>query len=392
MMVVIANKLRDNIESSALKNIEHKSAVGCYEAATFVKNLKKLQFDKLLIDMTAIRDAGINESWDSFKELLEANNVFILYDDTNCDKMILSNLVSRGFYNFSSNVDEISKLIEHPNMFADVQKYMISSIPKKTVPTQEPVIAPSKENSSPKKMIDQDILDAFKNEYRVSYDDVNLIPTQLLTILLIYGLLAVISFILIKLLYSDIALKMLNSPPSTLDGVIIDLIIFGVCFIAGTPIIRIAKSKTNSILRFLIVPTLLSLPILLVILKLLTEMNVSIKLLSFLASIVLFYVPFVGTLLVNGSIKKLNSESVDVVKWNIFEKIGMVIATYIFIIPLVYLVFSTLNITIFDGIYSTLYFTNSNSDTFGKFIAIICTVIPILIMVFRMISQRKKGK
>lgn len=392
MMVVIANKLRDNIESSALKNIEHKSAVGCYEAATFVKNLKKLQFDKLLIDMTAIRDAGINESWDSFKELLEANNVFILYDDTNCDKMILSNLVSRGFYNFSSNVDEISKLIEHPNIFADVQKYMISSIPKKTVPTQEPVIAPSKENSSPKKMIDQDILDDFKNEYRVSYDDVNLIPTQLLTILLIYGLLAVISFILIKLLYSDMALKILNSLPSTLDGVIIDLIIFSVCFIAGTPIIRIAKSKTNSILRFLIVPTLLSLPVLLVILKLLTEMNVSIKLFSFLASIVLFYVPFVGTLLVNGAIKKLNSESVDIVKWNIFEKIGMVIATYIFIIPLVYLVFSTLNITIFDGIYSTLYFTNSNSDTFGKFIAIICTVISILIMVFRMISQRKKGK
>ena len=49
MMVVISNKQRDSIEASDLKNIEHKSAIGCYDAATFVKNLVKLEFDKLLI-------------------------------------------------------------------------------------------------------------------------------------------------------------------------------------------------------------------------------------------------------------------------------------------------------------------------------------------------------
>ena len=241
MMVVIANKLRDNIESSGLKDIEHKSAIGCYEVTTFVKNLQKLEFDKLLIDITAIRDASNKDSWDHFKELIEPNKIYILYDEENCDSTILSNLVNRGFYNFGRNADEILRLLEHPNMFADVQKYIITtsynvSSNKTVESTQSPNI-----KKQPQKIVDERILNEFKDEYKVNYDDVNLVPTQLLCTVLIYVLLMITTFIEAKIIYSKMIVNLLSNLPASISSFTFFVLLVLLCFVTTLPIISIAK-------------------------------------------------------------------------------------------------------------------------------------------------------
>lgn len=389
MMVVIANKQRDSIEASGLKNIEHKSAIGCYDAATFVKNLVKLEFDKLLIDVTAIRDAETKESWNVFKELVPASKVFILYDEKECDKSFLSNLVNCGFYNFGNSTDEILKLISTPNMFADVQKYIVTSEVKKVMPQTVNNQAIPKDKVPPKKIVDQKILDEFKDEYKVRYDVNNLIPSQLLCTILIYIILLAASSLELLKIVPKTVLKVLNLAPQSLRGILGFFIIFGFCLLASVPIIKFVKSKTNSVLRFLIVPSLLSLPLMYAIIELISSMNLSDEWALVFASTVVFYIPFVGTLLTNGIVKNFNSENMDIVKWNIFEKIGMVLCIYMFLIPLLQLFLECLNINFFDKINDILYFANSDSNIYSVIIFISCLIVPIFIMASRIISRRK---
>lgn len=391
MMVFIANELRDKIESSGLKDIEHKSAIGCYEVATFVKNLQKLEFDRLLVDITAIRDASNIDAWDRFKELIDPNKIFVLYDKDNCDSLILSNLVNRGFYNFGGTTDEILHLLEHPNMFADVQKYIIA-IPQKVDVVKKEVVEPQTVKQPPQKLIDQNILDEFKAEYKVSYDEVNLVPSQLLCTLLIYAMLVVTTFLEAKVIGSKaVASILVHLPYSILEFVIFALLIL-VCYCTTIPVIKLARKKTNSVLRFLIVPSLLSLPILLGIVKVITSINSSFELFIYMAGIMLFYIPYMGTLLIRGIVIKLNSENIDVVRWNIFEKMGMFVSIYIFIIPLIEMLLVSFDITIFDGIYSALYFANSDSNVLGIVLLVACIVLSILIIVSRTLSRGRKVK
>lgn len=398
MMVFIVNNLRDNIESSNLKNIEHKSAVGCYEASTFVKNLQKLQFDKLLVDVTAIRDASNKEAWDHFKEMLEPQKVYILYDKDNYDKSLLSDLVNRGFYNFGGTTDEILYLIDHPNMFADVQKYIITPVQKVTVP--QPVVDASpqdnqpvnlQDNQSPQKLIDQSVLDEFKAEYKVSYDEVSLVPSQLLSVILIEAMLVITTFLGINVLGSKIVIRILFQLPSILASFASFVLIVLLCYLTTIPVISMAKKKTNSILRFLVVPSLLSLPALLGFLKIALEISNSLKFVVFMTGLVAFYSFYMGTLVVRGIVLNLNSENMDVVKWNICEKLGMVLVSYLFVIPFIRSLLLSFEITFFEGIYSTLYFENVDLNVMGIALLVACIVISLAIIISRTLSSGRKA-
>lgn len=397
MMVFIVNNLRDNIESSNLKNIEHKSAVGCYEVSTFVKNLQKLQFDKLLVDATAIRDASNKEAWDHFKEIVEPQKVFILYDKDNYDKSLLSDLVNRGFYNFGGTTDEILYLIDHPNMFADVQKYIITPVQKVTVPQpvvdvnpQDNQLVNQQGNQSQQKLIDQNLLDEFKDEYKVSYDEVSLVPSQLLAVIVILVMLVITTFLGVNVLGSKVVARILLHLPSILASFTSFVLFVLLCYLTTIPVISMARKKTNSILRFLVVPSLLSLPALLGFLKISFEFINSFKFLIFMTGLVVFYSFYMGTLIVRGIILNLNSENMDVVKWNICEKLGMVLVVYLFVIPFIRTLLLSFDITFFEGIYSTLYFENVDSNVLGIVLLVACIVISLAIIISRTLSSGRK--
>lgn len=397
MMVFIVNNLRDNIESSNLKNIEHKSAVGCYEVSTFVKNLQKLQFDKLLVDATAIRDASNKEAWDHFKEIVEPQKVFILYDKDNYDKSLLSDLVNRGFYNFGGTTDEILYLIDHPNMFADVQKYIITPVQK--VEVLKPVVDDNPQdnqlvnqqgNQSPQKLIDQSLLDEFKDEYKVSYDEVSLVPSQLLAVIVILVMLVITTFLGVNVLGSKAVARILLHLPSILASFTSFVLFVLLCYLTTIPVISMARKKTNSILRFLVVPSLLSLPALLGFLKISFEFINSFKFLIFITGLVAFYSLYMGTLIVRGIILNLNSENMDVVKWNICEKLGMVLVVYLFVIPFIRTLLLSFDITFFEGIYSILYFENVDSNVLGIVLLVACIVISLAIIISRTLFSGRK--
>lgn len=391
MMVVIANKLRDTIESSDLKDIEHKSAVGCYEIATFVKNLRNLEFDKLLIDITAIKDAEHKESWDMFTELVDQTNTLILYDASNCDSVILSNLVNRGFYNFGSTTEEILELLEHPNMLADVQKYIVSTTNARVVPV--PVVEKISEPVKTQEpfVIDKSILKEFRDEYKIDFDKENMIPRQLLCTLLVFVLLIAVTIVEKWIFgFKPLAQLLAKTSIDALRGLIILTIIIILNSIAVVPLIRIIKKKNNSILRVLLVPALLSYPLAQLILLLFSKYNSSIEDLLNIALIFSMYIPFVGLLLVNGAVKSWNSENVDIVKWNIFEKIGVILVIYIFIIPLSQFILTCMGVTLFDGIYSFLYFSNAKTNVISYIFTVLGVIIPLLIMISRVISRRRR--
>ena len=145
-------------------------------------------------------------------------------------------------------------------------------------------------------------------------------------------------------------------------------------------------------LRFLIVPSLLSLPLLLGIVKLVSEFSSSLELILYLASVIVLYIPYMGTLIIRGIILNLNSENMDVVKWNIFEKIGMFIAIYIFVIPFAQMLLLSLDITFFEGIFSILYFSKVDSNVISIVMLVACILISILIMISRTINRGRKVK
>lgn len=210
MMVFVVNKLKDYIEASNLNDIEHKSAVGCYEASTFAKNLKNLQIDNLLIDITAIKDANNKEAWDAFKELVPSENIFVLQESSSSNYELFAVLVNNGIYNFGKSTNEIIYCMERPNTFADVKKYVSRSAPitKSSLKAGKELAGYSEKNQK-----QQDAMKDYLQKYNDGDFDVpkskNVLGIQLLTGLVQLPLLTLLStgvfYLLSRILYSRIS-------------------------------------------------------------------------------------------------------------------------------------------------------------------------------------------
>lgn len=210
MIVFVVNKLKDYIESSSLKDLDYKNAVGCYEAATFVKNLKSLDIDMLLIDATAIKDANKVEAWESFKELVPAENIFVLQESNSSNYELLSILVKSGLYNFGKSTNEILNCMERPNTLADVQKYVSKSSP---VTTSSSKVVKEVAGYSEKNQQQQDAMKDYLKRYNDGEIDEtqnnSVLGMQLLTGLVHLPLLTLLStglfYFLSRIIYSKVS-------------------------------------------------------------------------------------------------------------------------------------------------------------------------------------------
>jgi len=54
MIVVISNKLKEVVESSKIGDTDYKYAQGYYSATDCIRTLSKLEFDYLILDITAL--------------------------------------------------------------------------------------------------------------------------------------------------------------------------------------------------------------------------------------------------------------------------------------------------------------------------------------------------
>ena len=120
MNVMIYNKYKDLLMGL---NIEvMKSLEGVYNVDEIIDTFSNFYYDKMILDITAIRDYQNVDNLQKLAMNINMENVIILLDNSpeTDTKTYLSKLISIGIYNFTRNVDGINYLLVHPHTYKDV--------------------------------------------------------------------------------------------------------------------------------------------------------------------------------------------------------------------------------------------------------------------------------
>ena len=120
MNVMIYNKYKDLLMGL---NIEvMKSLEGVYNVDEIIDTFSNFYYDKMILDITAIRDYQNVDNLQKLAMNINMENVILLLDNSpeTDTKTYLSKLISIGIYNFTRNVDGINYLLVHPHTYKDV--------------------------------------------------------------------------------------------------------------------------------------------------------------------------------------------------------------------------------------------------------------------------------
>ena len=125
MNVIISNRYSEmlsNLNIDVIKNVR-----GEYDAEVIVSNFQNFFFNKMILDITAVKDYRNIANIQKLSFGLDMSKVILLLDDSKevNSPMYLSSLVSMGIYNFTKNIDSIVYLIDNPNTYKDVAQYHI---------------------------------------------------------------------------------------------------------------------------------------------------------------------------------------------------------------------------------------------------------------------------
>src|SRR5574344_969723 len=84
---------------------------------------KDFFFDKMVLDITAVKDYKNLQTIQQLAIGLNAEKLILVIPDEQCSSSnYLSSIISMGIYNFTNNINAIKGLIEHPNEYKDVAK------------------------------------------------------------------------------------------------------------------------------------------------------------------------------------------------------------------------------------------------------------------------------
>lgn len=139
MNVIISNKYQSLLASLNIDVI--KSINGEFTVEELKMQFSNFYYNKMIIDITAIKDyeninviQGLSISFDMSK-------VILLLDDSIKvnSPMYISQLISMGIYNFTSDINTVKFLIDNPNTYKDVANYHNISGFKKPVLNEKAV-------------------------------------------------------------------------------------------------------------------------------------------------------------------------------------------------------------------------------------------------------------
>ena len=120
MNVMIYNKYKDlllGLNIDVMKSLE-----GVYNVDEIIDTFTNFYYDKMILDITAIRDYQNVDNLQKLAMNINMENVILLLEDneeTN-NKTYLSKLISLGIYNFTKNAEGINYLLVHPHTYRDV--------------------------------------------------------------------------------------------------------------------------------------------------------------------------------------------------------------------------------------------------------------------------------
>ena len=120
MNVIIANKYKEMLLSLDIPVI--KSLEGVYDVNDLIEQFTNFYFDRMILDITAIKDYTNLDNLQKLSINLDMGKVILLLDDSeeSSSSAYLSKLISMGIYNFTRNIDGINYLLQNPNSYRDV--------------------------------------------------------------------------------------------------------------------------------------------------------------------------------------------------------------------------------------------------------------------------------
>ena len=123
MNVIVANKYRDALASLDIEVI--KKLEGEFTVEEIINTFKNFFFNKMILDVTAIKDYKNIKTLQQLSLSLDTDKVILLLDGSpeTSNPEYLSDLISMHIYNFTMNVEGVKWLYEHPNSYRDVAQY-----------------------------------------------------------------------------------------------------------------------------------------------------------------------------------------------------------------------------------------------------------------------------
>ncbi len=123
MNVIVSNKyaaMLSNLNIDLIKSIQ-----GEFEVDELVAQFDNFFFNKMILDITAIKGYQNIETIQRLSFGMDMSKVILLLDDSEVvnSRQYLSELVSMGIYNFTKNIDGIAYLVDNPNSYKDVASF-----------------------------------------------------------------------------------------------------------------------------------------------------------------------------------------------------------------------------------------------------------------------------
>lgn len=118
MNVIVANQ-----KSSELSNLDIdviKNVTGEYAADELVAMFKDFFYDKLILDITAVKNYHNMDQIQKLAIGLGEDKLILVLTDEVCTSTYLSSVISMGIYNFTNNLNAIKNLLKKPNEYKDV--------------------------------------------------------------------------------------------------------------------------------------------------------------------------------------------------------------------------------------------------------------------------------
>ncbi len=120
MNVIVANQQREVLSGLDIDII--KNVTGEYDADELVSMFRNFFFGRMILDVTAIKEYQNIANLQKIATNLDAEKIILLLPNIPemSSSSYLSKIISMGYYNFTTNLDGVKYLLDHPNSYKDV--------------------------------------------------------------------------------------------------------------------------------------------------------------------------------------------------------------------------------------------------------------------------------
>lgn len=124
---------------SGLKVEIIKTMRGEYDAEEIIGTFSNFFFGKMILDLTAIKNYDNIANIQKISIGLPVEKIILVLPPNGnySNNIFISKLISMGFYNFTTNLEGVEYLIDHPNTYKDVAHMQQLETPTYAVPTQQ---------------------------------------------------------------------------------------------------------------------------------------------------------------------------------------------------------------------------------------------------------------